>query len=321
MRPRHEGRTLPPVSTTRRRADPRAAFGTGWDRLRRVSPWRGLWLVAHAWGVIGLALGASVLFPNPLVWLAAVVVIGARQLGVAILMHEAAHGLLHPDRRVNDLVGEWLCAAPVGASLRRYRGYHLRHHRHAQTEDDPDLGLSAHFPVTRASLRRKVVRDLTGQTFLKQRLGLFAARAAETRGDAVVGGQTYPVTPFLVTNAVLLALLASVGAGWAFLVWLAAMATWFPLATRLRNIAEHACVASDDDPYTHARTTHANSLERALVAPYWVNHHAEHHLFMYLPCYRLPEAHRALRQRGLASRIETAPGYLDVLRTCSARPA
>ena len=307
--------------TARRRADPRAAFGAEWDRLRRVSPWRGLWLVAHAWGVIGLCLAASVVWPNPLVWLASVAIIGARQLGIAILMHEAAHGLLHPNRRVNDAVGQWFCAAPVGADLGQYRDYHLRHHKHTQTEDDPDLDLSAHFPVTRASLRRKIVRDLTGQTFLKQRFGLVAAKVAETRGDAVVGGSTYPIAPFLLTNAVLFAVLLAAGAGGAFLVWLAAMATWFPLATRLRNIAEHACVASDDDPYTHARTTRANLIERALIAPYWVAHHAEHHLFMYLPCYRLPEAHRILRQRGLAERIKTAPGYLSVLRECTSAPA
>ena len=31
--------------------------------------------------------------------------------------------------------------------------------------------LSAPFPITRQSLRRKVVRDLTGQTWFKQRFG------------------------------------------------------------------------------------------------------------------------------------------------------
>ena len=309
-RPRHASR----------RADPRAAFGPAWDALRRVSAWRGLWLVAHAWGVIALALLACVLVPNPLVWLVAVAVIGARQLGLAILMHEAAHGLLHPKARVNDAVGEWLCAAPVGVTLEGYRRYHLQHHKHTQTDADPDLPLSAPFPVSRASLRRKIVRDLTGQTFVRQRVGLARIKAGG-RGAAGLPDDALPrVAPFLVTNAGLFALLLFAGIGWTFLVWLVAMATWFPLATRLRNIAEHACVASDDDPYTHARTTHANLLERALIAPYWVNYHAEHHLFMYLPCYRLPAAHRALRERGKAGRINVAPGYLSVLRACAPAP-
>ena len=144
------------VRPHRRRADPRAAFGDAWEDLRRVSSWRGLWLVAHCWGVIALCLWASVQFPHPLVWLAAVVIVGARQLGLAILMHEAAHGLLHPKPRVNDAVGEWLCAAPVGVTLDGYRRYHLQHHKHTQTERDPDLGLSAPCPVIRsASMNRQ----------------------------------------------------------------------------------------------------------------------------------------------------------------------
>ena len=64
----------------------------------------------------------------------------------------------------------------VGASLVAYRPYHLAHHKYAQQAEDPDLVLSAPFPVTRASLRRKILRDLTGQTFFKQRV-LFAFNA------------------------------------------------------------------------------------------------------------------------------------------------
>ena len=51
----------------------------------------GLWLVAHCWGVIALALASFALWPNVLTFILAVMVIGSRQLGLAILMHEAAH--------------------------------------------------------------------------------------------------------------------------------------------------------------------------------------------------------------------------------------
>ena len=37
-------------------------------------------------------------WPNPLTFVLAVMVIGARQLGLAILMHDAAHGLLFANR-------------------------------------------------------------------------------------------------------------------------------------------------------------------------------------------------------------------------------
>src|SRR3712207_1263857 len=50
-----------------------------------------------------------------------------------------------------------------------YRRYHLAHHAHTQQAEDPDLVLSAPFPITRASYRRKFWRDITGQTGYQQR--------------------------------------------------------------------------------------------------------------------------------------------------------
>jgi len=96
------------------------------------------------------------------------------------------------------------------------------------------------------------------------------------------------------------------------------MATWYPLITRLRNIAEHACVAKDEpDPLRHARTTTANLIERAFIAPYYVQFHCEHHMFMHLPCYQLPRAHRLLEQKGVTARMEIEPSYLAMLRVAA----
>ncbi|HTZ70053.1 MAG TPA: fatty acid desaturase, partial [Acetobacteraceae bacterium] len=69
-----------------------------------------------------------------------------------------------------------------------------------------------------------------------------------------------------------------------------------------------------DDPYSIARTTCANWLERLLIAPYFVHYHAEHHLFIAVPCYRLPGLHRHLAARGLTQRMHLAPSYAAVLR-------
>lgn len=294
-----------------------------WTRISARSSWRGIVLVAHAWAVIIAAGALFVLFPNPLTYVLAVMLIGARQLGLAILMHEAAHGGLHPNLKLNDWLGEWLCAAPTGASLAKYRPYHLTHHKFAQQAEDPDLILSAPFPTTRASLRRKIVRDLTGQTFFKQRFGPFLGKM---RGDqpkgAIFAGEVARQKPFLLWNLGILVALSAMGLWWAWLaLWIVPMATWFPLVTRLRNIAEHALVAKDEpDPFRHARTTRANWIERALIAPYHVNFHAEHHLFMHTPCWNLPLAHRLLAEKGLTGGMLTAPGYVAVLKAASARP-
>lgn len=307
---------MPAVS----RLSPTDVFTSGeWASLRRRNPVMGPLMVLHAWGLIALAVVAAVWQP----WLIplAVMIIGTRQLGLAILMHEAAHGGLSANHRVNDLIGQWLCAAPVGAHLKAYRPYHLSHHKFTQTADDPDLALSAPFPISPVSLRRKIVRDLTGQTFLKQRSGQFAAALgrlpARLRGNPNISTSAREaVIPFVIVNIALAILMTWLGPWWTYpVLWLLPMATWFPLVTRIRNIAEHACVPENpSDPLAQARTTRASLIEGLLVAPYWVNYHAEHHVFMHLPCYRLPAAHRLLMAKGHGPRMEVQPGYLDVLR-------
>ncbi len=309
---------------------------TDWVAVTRVSRWHGVWLVAHAWLVI-LASIAVTLWLWQLSWPlgliatpVAIAIIGGRQLGLAILMHDAAHGLLVKDRKWNNRISEWLCAAPVGTDLHAYRSYHLTHHRHTQTQADPDLGLSAPFPVSRASLRRKFLRDLTGQTFAKQRWAqLRAAFAGDTPApaDATASADDEPALPdtanvfirqatlrFLFVHAILFGLsLAIAGSVWPFALWFVALATTFPLFLRVRNIAEHACTPTDSgDPFSHARTTRAGLIARATVAPYWVNFHSEHHLFMGVPCANLPRVH-ALLAADHHAKMTIAPSYRAVL--------
>ena len=289
-------------------------------RLRARSNVVGALLVAHAWAVIVGAMAVFAWWPNLLTWLVAVIVIGGRQLGLAILMHDASHRALFAHPRVNDWVGRHLCGAPVGADMRLYRPYHLEHHRHTQTAQDPDLELSAPFPISRASLWRKVRRDLLGVTGYQRRRAQF---------QRAMGNASWPVRvrrlwraewPFFVSNAVLWLALALAGHGWLYvLLWLVPLLTWYQLASRVRNIAEHAVVGAAEDPLRNTRTTQANWLERVLWAPYWVNYHLEHHLFIYAPCWNLPMAHRWLGEQGLWPRMELAPGYRSVLRAATSR--
>ncbi len=325
-----------------------------WAAITAPSRWRGVWLVAHAWIVSIALVGLAAWTQNPAAWLLAVIFVGGRQLGLAILMHDAAHGGLHPNRKLNNFLGQWLTGAAVGSDLIAYRTYHLQHHKFTQQSEDPDLSLSKPFPTTRASLRRKALRDLTGQTFFKQRAAQFALAigglkamihgekaekgASGTRAGTPFNkqsddGVTSPavdlagtlavaraVGRFLVVQAVLLALSLALYGWTPYLLWLAGLATTFQLYLRIRNIAEHACTTTgSEDPFTHARTTHAGWLARATVAPYWVNYHAEHHLFMGVPCYRLPEVHAALGRAGRHGDMTIAPNYTAVLRQVTAR--
>jgi len=290
--------------------------------VRRRSIWRAASLSAHAWAMILGSIGLVAWWPNPVTYLLAVAIIGSRQLGLAILMHDGAHGCLSSDERINLALSQWFCAYPIFAETRAYRRYHLQHHARTQQEDDPDLVLSAPFPITRLSYRRKFLRDITGQTGYQQRKAqlLNALGPAEWPYTRRAAHFWQTLGPQFVANAVLFAALAAAGVWWAYpSLWLVPMLTWMMVITRIRNIAEHAVVPDSNDPLRNTRTTRANVLERLFIAPYYVNYHLEHHLLFYVPCYNLPRVHRILSEGGYAGRMEVQPSYAAVLRLATAK--
>lgn len=291
--------------------------------LTRLRPWRACLSLAVDWGLIAAAFALVARWPNPLTVLVALAVVGGRQLGLAVLMHEAAHRTLFRRRRLNDLVGNWLCAYPVWGDLHPYRAYHLQHHAHTWTAADPDLGLATPFPVSRASLRRKVWRDLSGQTGWKRFRATLRRDLGRSRGRVRRGEDAGPraLLGVTVTNGALLGLLTLAGHPALYLLWVGAWFTTYSLAMRIRAIAEHAVPLDPTTELGQTRTTLASWWERLLVAPNRVNFHLEHHLLPAVPHYALPRMHRLLRERGVLADACVARGYRTVLAAATARPA
>jgi len=279
---------------------------------------KGALLVAHAWALIFGAMALFAIWPNPLTFVAGVLVVGGRQLGLAILMHDGAHGILMKSPRLNAFVSQWLCAYPVFSETWSYRKYHLVHHAYTQEEKDPDLSLSAPFPISTSSFRRKVIRDLTGRTAFKQR---------RAQVQAAMGPVDWPLEkrlrhfgrklgPAIGVNLILLGGLTALGQ-WHlyFVMWLLPFMTYHQLIIRVRNIGEHAMVPFNaEEPGLNARTTLAGPLTGLLLAPYNVNYHAEHHMMMYIPCYNLKKAHDYLGRNGWHEKMVIAPSYLAMLK-------
>jgi len=275
---------------------------------------RSLFSIALNWGIVFAAFGLVAFFPNPLTILVALLLIGARQLGFAVLMHEASHRSLFARKSTNDALGNWLCAYPIWSDLGPYRPYHLSHHARTGSAEDPDIGLVRPFPITPRSLRRKLVRDLTGQT------GLKFARAGWRRTFAVMRGDPEArraALGFALTNAVLLGILIAFGYPALYLLWVIAWLTTYTAVTRIRSIAEHALTPDADDPLGNTRTTRASWWERLFIAPNRVNYHLEHHLLMTVPHYNLPRMHRLLSERGILANACLATGYFEILRNAT----
>ncbi len=296
--------------------------------LAQTSDLQGARSVLTDWLIIGAALGFVAWRPGPVTLIPAMLVIGGRQLGLAILMHEASHRTLFASRWLNDLVGDWLCAAPIWGDVRRYREHHLRHHGQTGTEHDPDLGLVTPFPTTKKALARKLLRDLSGLAGMRRAAALALmdaglltytasvdARWSRPQERRTLRTRALPsVVRMLAMQAALLGLFTAGGVPWLILVWWGSWLTTYGLVLRIRSMAEHACTARSPDPFSNTRTTDASWLARLLVAPHHVNFHLEHHLLMSVPHWKLPRMHRLLRERGVFTPQNHAAGYAEVLR-------
>jgi fatty acid desaturase len=299
-------------------------------QLTARSDWRGAWAIASTWLIIAAALFMLARWPNPLTFIAALVLIAGRQLALAILQHEAAHGTLFKTRWMNNVFGDWLCARPVWQHLQKYREHHLVHHTRTGTDADPDISLHAAYPTTPRSMLRKTLRDVSGITGLKLMLGLVLMDAGlfkwtvsnhlEKLPQEGRRWWSYPLSflrnawGMMISNAILFGICAASGHAWLYGVWVLAYITPFPLFMRIRSIAEHGMLERVPDMFLNTRSTRAGLLARITVAPTNVNFHIEHHAMASVPYYRLSQMHRLLRKHNA---VPEAPGYWDVLKIAS----
>jgi len=296
-------------------------------QLTARSDWRGAWAIVSTWLIIAAAFFVLARWPNVLTFVLALIVIAGRQLALAILEHEGAHGTLFKTRWMNNILVDWLCARPVWQNLMKYRAHHFVHHTKTGTDEDPDISLHAGYPISRRSMVRKMARDLGGITGIKLLFGLLLMDAGVLKWTVANDVEKlpqdgrrwwdYPLSflrnayGMLITNAILFGIFAASGHAWLYGVWVLAYITPFPLFLRIRSLAEHGVLERVPDMFRNTRTTRAGWLARITVAPAQVNYHLEHHAMASVPYYRLPLMHRLLRER---KAVPDAPGYADVIR-------
>ncbi|TVS11451.1 MAG: fatty acid desaturase [Gammaproteobacteria bacterium] len=283
------------------------------DAVTAKSDLRAAWLLLSNGLIVAGAFALAALWPNPLTILLAMLLLGARQLGFGILMHEAGHRLLFRSRAVNDWVGKWLIAPPTFGNVAAYMRGHLEHHRLAGTSEDPDLANYRDYPIPRSRLRRKLWRDISGQTGWRtvKRIGQGLSNVHQLDGEtraALLRGLGF--------NVLLLALLAGLGYGWLYLLWIVAFICVNPLVSRIRQVGEHGAVPDlyDADPRRNTRTIAPGWLARLFICPHQVSYHLEHHLLPSVPIYRLRALHRLLQEKGFYAEVHFPRGYLPLLR-------
>lgn len=266
-----------------------------------------------------MIVGAYVWHLRPWTYLAAFVLVASRQYALLILMHDGFHCLLHPERRVNDMVGAWFIGAPCGSSYWVSRSSHLEHHRKLGEPSDPEFFLHSVGPPRAkrgvGAFTRHFLRMILGEQFFYTHLG--PATSQRVRLASRLGSALSKLLPVFVAQLILLVLFTLAGS-WQtyFTLWVLPLVTLVVLLNGLRAFCDHANHTDEPGDEQHRLISYLSSpLERFFVAPFHMNYHAEHHLFAYVPHYRLPVLRRRLMaSQKYASTVQWRAGYITFVK-------
>ena len=262
------------------------------SELRKVSNIRNAFTIIALYGqtiailVIAVRLGWWA-------WPIAFILMGRAHAQFAALMHEAAHRLLFTNKKWNDLIGRWVLGYIGLVSTDAYRRVHMAHHRREFGPEEPDLPLYQGYPVTKESMRRKLLRDASGRTGLRLIRYQFARRRwADPRQRRVLSSM-------VAVHAGLFGISILAGQPLVYpLLWILPFLTLWRVINRLRSIAEHGGLEASPDRRVTTHCIRQDPVTRFLMAPYQLGYHLEHHVDSGVPFRSLPKYHRALKDSG-----------------------
>jgi fatty acid desaturase len=198
-----------------------------------------------------LPFATSLVIPNmhKAWWLAPLLMVyfGYTLAYLHLFVHEAAHFNIHPDKKKNDRLANWLICPLFALDVKNYRKIHWQHHLHLASPNDAEV---SYFNVLSASFLLKVITGLHTLHILRTRKKTLAndTHIAQPRVTSVLR--------FVVMQAVF-GLAAWFCGQWLLLIsWCAAVGILFPFFATIRQLLEHRdeLAAGATTYYQHTRS-------------------------------------------------------------------
>lgn len=273
-------------------------------QLSNLKPWRSFLAIALDWMII---VSCIVLCEWISYWLypVAFIIVGSRFHALDAMMHEATHYRLHPNKKINDFVGE-LAVWPLGLSVFFYRRVrHFSHHKSIGTVRDTHIYQSYEKHANRFTIPKPFTQLLAtclrialqapvelwlGQLYSTAR---FLPRFSRTRGILWIVFQLIMLS-FIIMGSVFITPEIALVYGLFFilpLMWVAVFARY------IRLLAEHFGIPGDQkNPVSgsETRTVLVPWIVRVIFWPHNLNYHVEHHWYPSVPFYNLPALHKVL---------------------------
>jgi fatty acid desaturase len=233
------------------------------------------------------------------VTLLALAIIAGRQGALQGLVHSACHGSLFAKRARNESL-EFLFAYPILDSVRLYREQHLEHHRDFALRK-PDRFDYLHETL---ELSRPGPWARTWVVFIRPLMGhagcVFLADVART--FAANRAQAFKLAAYW--TALLTAAWWLGGLWLVFVYWVVPLVWLYPVLDIWSELSDHLSAKGE--------SRNQEGLFYSALLKGHEMYHAVHHLYPFVPYYRLRDLHRQLRLRGVI--MEDSQGPLDFLR-------
>lgn len=275
-------------------------------RWQQPGPIRACLDLALIWVQIGVGFTIFIWSPGIWTFVIAWLLIGGAQHGLGMAAHEFAHYLIFPrNRRLNDLVGTWLFAAPIVIPLRVFRHRHFQHHRTYSTADDPKILYKRDLRGWR--LIYEAAYALSGLAFLRRMLDAMQRDRRDAKAGRKRPEPAAELPAIAITQLVIFGTCCLYHPLLYFGLWLYPYVSVGELCQKVRATMEHhpGREESNADPAGPFYKATAGPFVRTVTASWWerlffskINfcYHVEHHLWPQISYQHLPQ----LRARLLA---------------------
>jgi fatty acid desaturase len=284
--------------------------------LTKLSPWKSIFAISLNWLFIFAAIAIHIKYAHPLVYFLSWMLIATRLYAFYSLIHDAIHFLIVRNKKWNDLIAQVFLGLPIFISLKNMRAAHLAHHKHLQTDLDPEMKHLNYdefqFPKSKQGLIRLFLMDISGINFvyyqlLKAKSLLINFNPSGYNKARVMLFSFY----FLIFT---LAILAGFGKE-IFLYWLLPYATLYQVLNRLRLATEHFNI--DENFGVNTRSVIPSFIEKWTLTPHNLGYHLDHHLYPGVPFYNLPQLHQMLMTfEAYSNEVLVEKSYFQVIKKC-----
>lgn len=246
-------------------------------------------------GLIASSILASTALQSFWAYTFSIIIIGSRMRGIMNLLHESSHINLAPhDKRLNKLLGQ-ACALPLLMTRETYTKNHIKHHLHfGDSKKDPDL---IRYRSVFGGIAEKNPKqlDVWAGAILSFRNFLVYAYKDPIQ-EIVTSGWKHFLTIAIFWSGAVVSFALLGGLKLLLLYWVIPYLTSFKVICYVTELIEHFGIYGEPNDLDRSRNISANKLTEFLFWPHGDNYHLAHHLFPFVPGYRLAEVDAYLKR-------------------------